>query len=186
MTITRNFSVLANGAGSANNLSLGGATLGSNALAVTGTAAISGAATAASINFGGSTLSVYATGSWTPTDGSGASLSFTSAAGSYTRIGNLVYCCGYVQYPSNANASNAAIGSLPYTSANNDFVSGNFTLPFNTVFIGAIGPMIRVTKNATTATFWYLSTSNAPSQIQNQYIANGSSYIYFSFCYPIA
>ena len=41
MTITRNFSVLANGAGSANNLSLGGATLGSNALAVTGTTAIS-------------------------------------------------------------------------------------------------------------------------------------------------
>ena len=41
MTITRNFSVLANGAGSANNLSLGGATLGSNALAVTGTASIS-------------------------------------------------------------------------------------------------------------------------------------------------
>ena len=41
MTITRNFSTLANGAGSANNLSLGGATLGSNALAVTGTTAIS-------------------------------------------------------------------------------------------------------------------------------------------------
>jgi len=41
MTITRNFSVLANGAGSANTLSLGGATLGSNALAVTGTGAIS-------------------------------------------------------------------------------------------------------------------------------------------------
>ena len=44
MTITRNFSVLANGAGSANNLSLGGATLGTNALAVTGTASISGSA----------------------------------------------------------------------------------------------------------------------------------------------
>jgi hypothetical protein len=48
MTITRNFSVLANGAGSANNLSLGGATLGTNALAVTGTTDIS-----STINFGG-------------------------------------------------------------------------------------------------------------------------------------
>jgi hypothetical protein len=47
MTITRNFSVLANGAGSANNLSLGGATLGSNALAVTGTMSLSGLLTAA-------------------------------------------------------------------------------------------------------------------------------------------
>ena len=48
MTITRNFSVLANGTGSANNLSLGGATLGSNALAVTGTTDIS-----STLNFGG-------------------------------------------------------------------------------------------------------------------------------------
>ena len=47
MTITRNFSTLANGAGSANTLSLGGATLGSNALAVTGTTALSGLLTAA-------------------------------------------------------------------------------------------------------------------------------------------
>jgi hypothetical protein len=42
MAINRNLSILAQGAGSANNLSLGGATLGANALAVTGTAAISG------------------------------------------------------------------------------------------------------------------------------------------------
>jgi len=45
MTITRNFSVLANGAGSANTLSLGGATLGSNALAVTGTTNLSSSLT---------------------------------------------------------------------------------------------------------------------------------------------
>ena len=42
MTITRNFSILANGAGSANTLSLGGATLGSNALAVTGSSLFPG------------------------------------------------------------------------------------------------------------------------------------------------
>ena len=45
MTITRNFSVLANGAGSANTLSLGGATLGSNALAVTGSSLFPGSTT---------------------------------------------------------------------------------------------------------------------------------------------
>ena len=57
MTITRNFSVLANGAGSANNLSLGGATLGSNALAVTGTTQLNSA-----LNYGGVTLSNAVTG----------------------------------------------------------------------------------------------------------------------------
>ena len=45
MTITRNFSILANGAGSANTLSLGGAALGSNALAVTGASQFNGGAT---------------------------------------------------------------------------------------------------------------------------------------------
>jgi hypothetical protein len=57
MTITRNFSVLANGAGSANNLSLGGATLGTNALAVTGTTLLNSALT-----YGGVTLSNAVTG----------------------------------------------------------------------------------------------------------------------------
>ena len=47
MAINRNLSILAQGAGSANTLSLGGATLGSNALAVTGTTALSGLLTAA-------------------------------------------------------------------------------------------------------------------------------------------
>lgn len=65
MTITRNFSVLANGAGSANNLSLGGATLGSNALAVTGTAAISGAVTTAGVRGTGTTGNLYT--EWTNT-----------------------------------------------------------------------------------------------------------------------
>jgi len=50
MAINRNLSILAQGAGSANNLSLGGATLGSNALAVTGTTAISGNVTIGGTN----------------------------------------------------------------------------------------------------------------------------------------
>ena len=57
MTITRNFSILAEGAGSANNLALGGATLGSNALAVTGTTLLNNALT-----YGGVTLNNAVTG----------------------------------------------------------------------------------------------------------------------------
>ena len=75
-----------------------------------------GAATATSINFGGSTLSAYATGSWTPIDGSGASLSFTLATGSYIKIGNLVWASCQVTYPSTANASQAIIGGLPFAT----------------------------------------------------------------------
>jgi len=63
MTITRNLSIFANGAGATNNLSLGGATQGSNALAVTGTTILSstltaaaGTASAASVVFTSGTL----------------------------------------------------------------------------------------------------------------------------------
>ena len=69
MTITRNFSILANGAGSANTLSLGGATLGSNALAVTGTSTFSSTVThsgttilSGALTYGGVTLSNAVTG----------------------------------------------------------------------------------------------------------------------------
>jgi hypothetical protein len=108
------------GAGTGTSLALNGATLGSNALAVSGTAAISGAVTAGavtatSINFGGSTLSTYATGTWTPTDASGAGLSLTGS-GHYVRIGNLVIIEAVIGFPVTASAASVTIGGLPYTA----------------------------------------------------------------------
>lgn len=73
---------------------------------------------APSINFGGSTLSTFATGSWTPADASGAGLSFTSVNATYTRIGNLVIANCFFVYPATADGSNALISGLPFTSRN--------------------------------------------------------------------
>jgi hypothetical protein len=56
----------------------------------------------------------YATGTWTPTDASGAGLSFTDAYGLYTKIGNAVFYQIVLTYPVTANASNAVIGNFPY------------------------------------------------------------------------
>lgn len=64
-------------------------------------------------------LDWYEEGTWTPTDASGAGLSFTSASGRYTRMGNVVFLFGFVQYPVTASANNASIGGLPFT-ANSD------------------------------------------------------------------
>lgn len=75
-----------------------------------------GAINATSINFGGSTLSVYATGSWTPIDGSGASLTFSTAIGSYTKIGNVVVASCEVIYPVTVSGANAVVGGLPFTT----------------------------------------------------------------------
>jgi len=60
-------------------------------------------------------LADYEEGTWTPTDVSGAGLTFTSASGRYTKIGNVVCLFGFVQYPATASGANASIGGLPFT-----------------------------------------------------------------------
>lgn len=60
----------------------------------------------------------YAAGAWTPIDGSGAGLIFTSNAGIYIKVGNLVWVSGQFTIPSNASGANAYVAGLPYTVAN--------------------------------------------------------------------
>jgi len=64
------------------------------------------------------TLDDYEEGTWTPSDASGAGLSFSSVNGRYTKIGSLVFASGQVTYPATADATNAAIGGLPFTASN--------------------------------------------------------------------
>ena len=69
-----------------------------------------------------STLNDYEIGTWTPTDNSGASLSITVTAATYTKIGRTVTVSAYIQYPSNSNGSNASL-SLPFSGIT---ASGNY------------------------------------------------------------
>jgi len=64
------------------------------------------------------TLDDYEEGTWTPTDGSGASLSLSVGSANYTKIGRVVNAQFSVQYPSTANGLRAAIGNLPFTNLN--------------------------------------------------------------------
>lgn len=65
-------------------------------------------------------LNPFSIGTWTPTDASGASLSFTSPSGSYFKNNTFVVAFYYLTYPSTANGSNAKVGGLPFacTGAN--------------------------------------------------------------------
>jgi hypothetical protein len=63
-------------------------------------------------------LNDYEEGTWTPNDASGAGLSLTVVDGRYTKIGRQVQCFASITYPSTANANNAIIGGLPFTSSN--------------------------------------------------------------------
>lgn len=62
----------------------------------------------------GDALSYGVTGSWTPVDASGASLSLT-ATGTYVRLGSIILANAVVTYPVTANGSNAKVGGLPFT-----------------------------------------------------------------------
>ena len=84
------------------------------------------------IQFNGDTaaanaLDDYEEGTWTPVDGSGAGLTFTSVQGRYTKVGNQVTCWGTVTYPTTANGNVAKISGLPFTTNINDSVrAGGF------------------------------------------------------------
>lgn len=54
-------------------------------------------------------------GTWTPTDVSGAGLTFTGVSAGYTKLGNMVFAYCQLVFPSTANGSNANIGGLPFT-----------------------------------------------------------------------
>jgi len=63
-------------------------------------------------------LNDYEEGTWTPSDGSGAGLSFSVIANTcfYTKVGNLVTCTFAFVYPATASASSATITGLPFTA----------------------------------------------------------------------
>ena len=65
---------------------------------------------------GANTLDDYEEGTWTPADGSGAALSFTSVQGFYVKIGQLVVAGCDFTYPATADGSTALISGLPFTS----------------------------------------------------------------------
>jgi hypothetical protein len=77
------------------------------------------------------TLDDYEEGTWTPTDASGAVLTFTSVGGEYTKIGRQVIAYFMVTFPSTASSGQITIGGLPYNSASSSNVanpgSGGFT-----------------------------------------------------------
>ena len=64
-----------------------------------------------------SILNDYETGSWTPTDQSGAGLTFSSTNGAYTKIGNIVTLFFNVTFPTTASTAQISIGGFPFTSS---------------------------------------------------------------------
>jgi hypothetical protein len=97
------------------------------------------AASTGGIQFNGDTAAVnalddYEEGTWTPTDASGAGLSFTAVNAYYTKIGRFVTCQFNLTYPSTASGSDAKIGGLPFI---NNVNGGGFSM-YTTSAVGSI------------------------------------------------
>jgi len=75
-------------------------------------------------------FSDYEEGTWSPVDGSGAGLSFSSVSGYYTKVGRIVTATFALVFPSTADGSAARIGGIPFASAafGNGQNSGSFTV----------------------------------------------------------
>lgn len=96
-----------------------GITLAANVAAFLATPSSANLATAVTDEVGTGSLPFQSQGTWTPTDASGAAITFASATGRYIKTGDMMYAIGSVTYPSPVvDGSNAVIGSLPVNAKN--------------------------------------------------------------------
>lgn len=118
---------------------------------------------------------MIAQGSWTPTDASGASLTFTSVSATYRRIGDLVTLQCSLTFPTTSDTNSVKIGGLPI-SVN----SGQWTGAVNTDQAGAFTTALI---SAGSGNFVFLrNSSNA-----NPTNANFSGkFVNFSITYTVA
>lgn len=173
------------GVAAGTSLALGGATIGSNALAITGTSALgnttigAGSAITSSGPGGAMTGVAYATytsaGTWTPSDQSGASLTFTSVSVSYTQIGNMVWVYGTLTYPSTASSADATIGGLPITIADQTYAN---RLP-NLILVAGTAVYVAATVDGSTE---FGIRSNSGTLVTNATLSG--AVLTFSIFYP--
>lgn len=71
-------------------------------------------------------LDFYEEGTWSPSDESGASQTFTYAGDPvYTRVGNIVTVQAFINVPTNSSGNAVQIGSLPFNITTNAYGSGS-------------------------------------------------------------
>lgn len=118
-------------------------------------------------------LDDYEEGGFTPTDASGAGLTFAATTGRYTKIGRLVCVQIQAQYPTTADASAARIGGLPFAAASSPTAQG---MAFGyTNGSGAIAG--QVASSGTT----FLIYNAAGTAVTNADMS--AKFNYISFCY---
>jgi hypothetical protein len=119
-----------------------------------------------SIQFGtGTALNDYEEGTWTPTDSSGAGLTFTVTRCTYTRIGRAVFLDYRFSYPVTADVSDSAVAGFPFAMGTNQFLTQTALINGGANFGNAI--------IANGALFFYVFVAAAATKT-NANLSNGS------------
>lgn len=160
---------------------VGGVTAGTTGTVLTGVTgavpAFSATPTVTSISFGGTALSNYAEGTFTPTLIGGSTAGTTvyfDQTGYYTRIGNMVTVYFSVGATSTTGTGVATFGGLPFTIKNQSTYlplgtvyynpnGGSWTFPASMVSLVALG-----TSNTNTFTMYGQASAQIPVQLSIQ------------------
>lgn len=126
----------------------------------------------------GGALAPATPGTWTPTDASGASLTFTGISSTWSSFGNYVFCGVALTFPTTANTMAAMIGGLPFPVPNKAYAQGGFlgvTYPSGVVFLAF--PVINSSNIA------FLNTSTGAG-VTNATLS--AKTVYFQAVYPLS
>ena len=119
-------------------------------------------------------LEDYESGSWTPTDASGAGLTFTNVNGWYVKVGDLVTIGARFKYPTTSTTNQNKIGSFPFSHGTNVFSVGS-------MMVGTVlNPMGNQGDFAGMDPTGRLRTANA-SIPYNDDLSNSTVYMSFSY-----
>lgn len=145
---------------------------------ITGLGTGVGTALAANTNSTGGLPVQIGPTSWTPTDASGATLAFTSVSAQYTKIGNIVFVYGTLQYPATVSSAQAIVGGLPFAVPNQTYA----VLPGMLRTTAALtGPIISLIANTSTFNIYIEGVS---AGVLNSTM--GGNVLWFNFSYPVA
>lgn len=123
------------------------------------------------------TLDDYEEGTWTPTDASGAGLTFSFAVGNYVKIGKQVICNFSVIYPSTASGLSAAIAGLPFVSYNGSIQSGTLITGYSTANRNIVG---NVSANGTGMQFLNMGFSTNVTNAQMSTFRQDGTIVYIT------
>jgi hypothetical protein len=166
---------------SASTIGVGGATPSTSGAGITFPATQSASSDA-------NTLDDYEEGTWSPTltASSGSATYNANNSGTYQKIGNRVYCFGYLSLASSSLSGQLFIGGLPFTSVANTDLSVTPVLigRANSWNTAPVGGAIVSLSSTTFELYKYTSNNNTGDSVGADTTA--SSTLYFSISYITA